>query len=180
MIFITGNVHKLAEYQQAIPTITSQKLDLAEIQAATVEEISAAKAEEGFKKLGEACFVEDVALEMEVLGGFPGPYVKWFMYANTLEHIATLAKSLNQTKAVSKAVLGVKVDTNTPPMILVGEVQGQIVAPRGESDFGYDNIFQPEGSEKTFGQMSKEEKNQYSHRGRAIIKLQEFLQNQHA
>lgn len=177
MIFITGNANKLIEYQHAIPTITSQKLDLTEVQAQTVEEISAAKAEEGFKKLGEACFVEDVALEMEILGGLPGPYVKWFLHANKLEHIAILAKSLNQTKAVSKAVLGVKVDTNTSPVILVGEVQGQIVSPRGDSSFGFDNIFQPDGSMKTFGEMTKAEKHQYSHRGRAIIKLQEFLKS---
>jgi inosine triphosphate pyrophosphatase len=180
MIFITGNVHKLTEYQHAIPTITSQKLDLTEVQAQTVEEISAAKAEEGFHKLGQACFVEDVALEMEVLGGLPGPYIKWFLGANTPEHISDLANQMNQTKATAKAVLGLKIDSAGAPIILVGEVQGQIVPPRGNSDFGFDNIFQPDGAMKTFGEMTKAEKHQYSHRGRAIAKLQEFIKNHHA
>lgn len=180
MIFITGNANKLTEYQHAIPTITSQKLDLTEVQAQTVEEISTAKAEEGFKKLEQACFVEDVALEMEALGGLPGPYVKWFINANSLEHIAKLASEMNQSRATAKAVLGLKVSSEISPIVLVGEVSGQIVSPRGDSSFGFDNIFQPDGSMKTFGEMTKSEKHQYSHRGRAIAKLQEFLKNHHA
>lgn len=180
MIFITGNAHKLKEYQSAIPNITSQKIDLAEVQEATVEEISYAKAVEGFQALNQACFTEDVSFEIEVLGGFPGPYVKWFLKTNSEQHIAQIVEKLGNAKAIVKAVIGLKVDQESEPVILVGRVEGVIVHPRGESTFGFDNIFQPDGSTKTYGEMTSEEKNTYSHRGKAIQALQEYLNTHYA
>jgi inosine triphosphate pyrophosphatase len=180
MIFITSNHHKLLEYQYAIPDIRSYQLELIELQAQTVEEITKSKVEEAFSKLQQACFVEDVSLEIDILGGFPGPYVKWFIARNTPQHIASITSKLNQSKALAKAVIGLKMNEDTPPIVLVGQVSGQIVTPRGESEFGFDNIFQPDGSTKTFGEMTEEEKHTYSHRSQAISLLQKFLKNHDA
>ena len=66
-------------------------------------------------------------------------------------------------------------DENSKIHFFEGEIKGTIVNPRGKTDFGWDPIFQPNGHKKTFGEMTKEEKNKISHRKVAVEKLKEHL-----
>ena len=61
------------------------------------------------------------------------------------------------------------------PVIFIGKCEGKIVAPRGENMFGWDPVFQPDGFEGTFAEISAEEKNKISHRGRALEQVKAFL-----
>lgn len=60
-------------------------------------------------------------------------------------------------------------------MVFVGRTEGEIVAPRGATDFGWDPVFQPRGYSKTYAEMTKEEKNSISHRYKALEKLRAFI-----
>ena len=69
------------------------------------------------------------------------------------------------------------IEEENKPIVFRGEVQGQIVSPRGGTNFGWDPVFLPNGYTKTFAEMSPEEKNAISHRRIAVLKLKEYLEN---
>ena len=88
--------------------------------------------------------------------------------------LATLVEKFSNAKAEARTVIGYAKDAEHIHYF-EGVVRGTIVAPRGKTTFGWDPIFQPEESEKTFAEMSREEKNKISMRREAFQKLKEFL-----
>ncbi len=173
--FVTGNKNKLKEAQAIMPEIKGLDLDLIEIQELEPKKILEAKLEEA-KKYKPNCnlMVEDLSLEIEGMNGLPGPLIKWFLKSVGREGVVKMAKSFGNQKAIARVTLGF-VNEFGENKFFEGIVEGKIVEPRGDSDFGWDPIFVPDGFDKTFAEMGMEEKNKISHRKIALEKLREYL-----
>jgi XTP/dITP diphosphohydrolase len=188
LIFATNNANKVLEIKSALQAgleiITLQEaginIDIPEPYD-TLEENATEKSTVIHKLTNENCFSEDTGLEIAALQGAPG--VRSARYAgdeaNHAKNIALLLKNMEgienrtaQFKTVISLIL------NKEEHQFVGICKGQIITKQiGEKGFGYDSIFVPDGGTKTFAEMEMEEKNIYSHRKKALVKLIEFLKD---
>ncbi len=175
LFFVTGNQNKLREAKQILGDVESISVDLPEIQSLDSHEIIKQKLQETYHLQHSPIFCDDVSFEIKALNGFPGPLIKWLIRSIPLEEITKWVHQYSDHSVVVKSVIGFK-DKDRIEFI-EGIVKGKIVEPRGENGFGFDSIFLPEGSDKTFAEMAPEEKNLISHRYLALKKLKEFLQN---
>lgn len=175
LILVSSNPNKGIEAERILGVpLLRVSLALPEIQAATVEEITRYKLEVARNKGYHQLIVEDVSLGFDELGNFPGPYVRWLLEAAGGKGLAAIAYALTNRSA--KAQCCVAYWDGSEGKIFLGECQGEVlVQPRGERHFGWDAWFQPRGSQKTFAEMSDEEKDRISHRGHAYRKLAEHL-----
>lgn len=174
LIFITGNKGKFDEASKIINNLEQKDLDLAEIQSLDPKVIIQAKLEEANKNRGGNIVVEDGGLYIESLNGLPGPLIKWFMKALDNDGLYKITESTENKKAEAKVIIGVKFENGTVEFF-EGSISGTIVSPRGENGFGWDKIFQPDGFNKTFAEMTLEEKNEISMRKVAFQKLKDYL-----
>jgi len=176
--FVTGNKNKLKEVQMIWPEIEGLELELTEIQDIDPKKILEKKLEEAKRyKPNANLMVEDLSLEINGMNGFPGPLIKWFIKSVGREGVYKMAKLFGNQTAVARVSLGYT-NTKGENNYFEGIVKGKIVRPKGESDFGWDPIFVPEGFNKTFAQMGSEEKNKISHRRIALEKLKEYLKKE--
>ena len=188
IVFATGNAHKLAEVQavlgEGFRLVTAAEAGIREDipeNGATLEENASQKSHYIYERLGVDCFADDTGLEVDALGGAPG--VHSARYATDGHDFAAnnrlLLKNLEgQTdrRAQFRTVISLILDGQE--YMFEGRVEGRITeSESGAEGFGYDPLFVPEGSEATFAEMSADEKNAVSHRGRAVRKLAEFLKN---
>lgn len=147
----------------------------------TLEENALIKAEFVFSKFNIPCFADDTGLEVDVLNGAPGVFSARYAGepANSERNIDKLLAALKgkqQRDARFKTVIAYIDQAGT--RYFIGEVAGEITSGKsGEEGFGYDPVFLPKGFDCTFAEMTMEEKNSISHRGRAVGKLAEFLSN---
>ena len=145
----------------------------------TFEENAKIKSSYGYKKIKLPCFADDSGICISALDDFPGIESKRFFKKNddhkkTFKTIINKAKELSNFHAYFQTSISLTFDNKS--IIFKGVVRGKISSePRGKYGFHYDPIFIPNGSEKTFGEMTIEEKNKISHRARAIDKLKKFL-----
>lgn len=186
LIFATQNPNKLEEVRLLLPKkfeLLSLK-DLGYLQdipetAPTLEGNAIIKAEYVNEHFGYPSFADDTGLLVEALNGAPGVFSA--RYAgddknadDNIDKILSELKGTDNRKARFVTVIALK--TNDKLHLFKGEVKGYIEQERkGGGGFGYDPIFRPEGFTKTFAQMSTSSKNQISHRGRALQKLQAYL-----
>jgi non-canonical purine NTP pyrophosphatase (RdgB/HAM1 family) len=175
LILVSTNPNKGIEAERILGVpILRVSLTLPEIQAATVEEITRYKLETAKTKGYKRLVVEDVSLGFDELNNFPGPYVRWLLEAAGGTGLAAIAYALNNRAAKAQCCVGYWDGRQT--RLFMGETKGEIlVKPRGERVFGWDAWFQPKGSEKTFAELTPEEKDAVSHRGHAYRKLAEHL-----
>ena len=173
MYFITGNKNKFSEVKKHVPSIEMKNIDLPEIQEMDAEKIIEEKLEEGIKVLKEPFIVEDTSLSIKALNNYPGALVKWFVKSLSLEDINNILFKYEDKKAIASTTIGYY--DGKQKHFFTGEIKGTIVPRRGEG-FGFDPIFQPIGSNKTFGEMTSEEKNSISHRSKAVKKLKKTLE----
>ncbi len=174
LYLITGNKNKFEEIKAVIPNVQQLDIDLPELQDVDARRIIEQKLSEAVHHHKESFIVEDTSLYLDCLNGFPGPLIKWLEKGVGVEGIWKLAKTLGNTRAQAKTLIGFAKSCDEM-YFFEGVVQGSIVAPRGTNDFGWGPIFQPEGCAQTFGEMSREEKQKIGMRGQALVKLQEFL-----
>ncbi len=170
--FITGNKNKFAEVEAILGAgnVEMLDIDLPEIQEIDAHEIIKAKLEEA-RKLGHTnCIVEDTSLYLDCLNGLPGPLIKWFMKTIGNEGLFKIAQSFDNSKAQAKTIIGL-IPEQGDVQFFEGVVEGEIVEPLAPSGFGWDPIFKPVGFEKSFAEMSQEEKNAVSMRKLAAEKL---------
>lgn len=178
LILVSSNPNKGIEAERILGVaLLRVSIVLPEIQAATVEEITRHKLEfargRGYRRI----IVEDVSLGFDELGNFPGPYVRWLLEAAGGQGLAAIAYALNNRSA--KAQCCVAYWNGTEGKVFVGETTGEVlVQPRGEKRFGWDAWFQPHGQQKTFAEMTADEKDAVSHRGKAYRKLAEYLKTE--
>jgi XTP/dITP diphosphohydrolase len=187
LVFATNNKHKLSEIRQLLShkfSILSLddigvEEDLPENQN-TLEGNAHEKAMYVFEKYGENCFADDSGLEIEALGGRPGVYSARYAGKkrdafDNMQKVLSEMKEAGNRNARFKTVISLIIDGKEKQF--EGVVYGTILEElRGKDGFGYDPIFQPEGFNKSFAEMSAEEKNLVSHRGMAVRKLVEYLE----
>jgi len=173
--FVTSNFHKAQELTQILGfSVELANLDIAEIQSLDIQEVAQAKAEAAFTQLKKPVLVEDTSLEIAVLGNLPGTLIKFFLEQLGSEGICALLKFHDNRQALATACFCLY--DGQEFKFFVGKIAGQIsMKPLGESGFGWDNIFVPEGQDKTFAQLTAQEKNAISHRRQALEKLKRFL-----
>ena len=186
MCFATNNQHKLDEVSRLLGgayTVLGLKAigcdqELPEEQD-TLEGNSLQKARFVHDHYHIDCFADDTGLEVEALSGDPGVYsARYAGPANDAE--ANMSLLLNNLKGVenrnARFRTVIALILNGREFTFEGIVNGQIIhIKKGRGGFGYDPIFMPQGFNRTFAQMSVEEKNAISHRGQAITKLKAFL-----
>ena len=148
----------------------------------TFEANSFKKANEIMKMCGKVTLADDSGLMVDYLGGAPGVYSARFAGedGNDEKNNAKLLKLLEEVPAKERTAQFVSVITMVYPdgetLVARGECPGRIItAPAGENGFGYDPLFVPDGCDKTFAQLSAEEKNQISHRANALVELEKLL-----
>lgn len=187
LIFATNNQHKIDELQTAI----GDKIEIISMKKAgiyidipephnTLEENATEKSTTIFKLTGLSCFSEDTGLEITSLGGAPG--VKSARYAGEErsfdKNIDKILEELAEKKireARFRTVISLIWENEE--FQFEGICKGHIITvKKGSLGFGYDPVFVPQGSTKTFAEMTIEEKNQYSHRKKAADRLVLFLQ----
>ncbi|WP_254765814.1 XTP/dITP diphosphatase [Salinilacihabitans rarus] len=178
--FVTGNEGKAREareYLDGITAVNQVEYDYTEIQSDSLGEIAAHGAREAFEALGdtEPVLVDDAGLFVEALGGFPGPYSAYVEDTVGVERLWRLAREEENRRARFRTVLAYADAERTETF--EGSVAGTLVAPRGEGGFGYDPIFEYNGT--TLAEMSTEEKNAISHRGRALATFAEWYADHH-
>jgi non-canonical purine NTP pyrophosphatase (RdgB/HAM1 family) len=176
LIFVTGNKDKFDEASKIVTDLEQLDIDLTEIQSLDSKEIILHKLKEAETKVDGSIVVEDNSLSLECLSGLPGPLVKWFMKTLGNEGLAKIAKSFENTKAIASVIIGYKDGDTTE--FFEGSIEGIITNPRGENGFGWDAIFQPVNKDKTFAEMTVEEKNEISMRKIAFRKLKDYLDKQ--
>jgi inosine triphosphate pyrophosphatase len=173
LYFITGSKNKLAEVKAVLPDVEQLEIDLPEIQELDAHKIIQAKLVEARHHAPKEYIVEDTSLYFDGMNGLPGPLNKWFLNAIGFEGLYKLAQTFGNA-AEAKTIIGHS-DEEGKINFFEGSTRGTIVAPQGESNFGWDSIFLPEGHDKTYAQMSLQEKDSISHRGKALRKLVTFL-----
>lgn len=178
ILFITGNEWKVAEARAILGNqlIAPHRLDLPEIQSLDPRAIIREKLVTARRFIGEdaALMVEDVSFWFSHLD-FPGPLIKFVYEALGRERIVTIARALECERGRAECTIGLSLP-GEEMRFFSGVVEGRIVDPRGTSGFGFDPIFLPDGHERTFAEMSPEEKNAISHRRKALAALRAFLE----
>lgn len=180
LVFVTSNPGKAREASALLGrAVAAQPLDLPEIQSLDFREVARAKAIVAARALGVPVLVEDSGLSISGWGGFPGPFTKWItMGVMGQEGLAKMLDGFSNRGAEAVSVLAVaRPDQREADVVVAeGRVRGSIALhPRGESGFGWDVLFIPEGETRTFAEMSDEEKNARSHRARAFDLLRRTL-----
>jgi XTP/dITP diphosphohydrolase len=189
LVFATNNKHKLKEVQTMLTNF--EIVSLAEINcfedipetSDTLEGNAILKANFITEKYGLDCFADDTGLEVEALNNEPGVYsARYAGEDNNSE--ANMNKLLNNLKnnpnrkAQFKTAIALNIQGKQ--FIFEGVCKGTILTEkRGESGFGYDPIFMPDGFNRSFAEMNMTEKSSISHRGKAIEKLVTYLNEHH-
>lgn len=146
----------------------------------TLEENSRIKAKTIHDLTGKAVFADDSGLFVEALGGAPGVFsARYAGTGNSEDNIIKLLNELNENpnrNAYFKSVFCLIYTDNE--FYFDGEVHGQILhETKGSKGFGYDPVFVPNGYDLTFAEMNSTDKNQISHRSKAVQKLINFIEN---
>lgn len=183
LIFITGNPNKLREARKILSdcTVESRDVELPEIQEVNEQLIVEEKIRHALQLLDREVFVEDVSLCYDSLNGLPGSLVKWFVKKMGTRGLVDMLSAYDNKTAWAKCYIGYGIPARgkarEKTFFFEGSVKGRIVEPEGKSKFGFDPIFLPDGHDKTFAQMTEEEKNKISHRRLALEKLRDFLKS---
>lgn len=173
LYFITGNKNKFEEASAIIPSLKQFDIDLDEIQEIDAKKIIEHKLKEALKHKKGNFIVEDASLQLDCLNNLPGPLIKWFWKSLGNLGIYDLCKKYKNFSAIASVTIGYT--DGSEIKYFIGSIKGRIVEPTGDNGFGYDPIFMPEGFNKTYHEMTKEEKNKMSHRKKALNKLKKYL-----
>ena len=186
IIFATNNAHKLSEVQAVLGDgfrllaprdcgITEEIPETCE----TLEGNASQKAHYLYDRTGLDCFADDTGLEVAALGGAPGVHSARYAtdghdFIKNNELLLRNLEGVTDRRARFRTVIALLLDGKE--YRFEGIVEGRIIDHEiGNEGFGYDPLFVPDGFDKTFAEMTADEKNAVSHRGRAVRKLVEFL-----
>ena len=184
LVFATNNAHKLEEVA-AILGDQVELLSLNDISCQTAETLEGnalLKSSYIYKNYHLDCFADDTGLEVEALNGAPGVYSARYAGGEGHDAQANMLKLLHELdgkenrKAQFRTAISLILDGKE--YLFEGVIKGEIIKEkRGDSGFGYDPVFMPEGYDRTFAELGNDIKNQISHRALAVQKLCEFLQS---
>ena len=189
LVFATNNAHKLEE----VAAILGDQVELLSLNdigcqadipetAETLEGNALLKSSYIYKNYHLDCFADDTGLEVETLKGAPGVYSARYAGGEGHDAQANMLKLLHELdgkenrKAQFRTAISLILDGKE--YLFEGVIKGEIIKEkRGDSGFGYDPVFMPEGYDRTFAELGNDIKNQISHRALAVQKLCEFLQS---
>lgn len=187
LVFATNNAHKLEE----ISSILGDKIELLSLKdigchedisetADTLEGNALLKSSFIYRNYGLNSFGDDTGLEVEALGGAPGVYSARYAGGEGHDSQANMRKLLCELEGVenrkARFRTAISLILDGKEYLFEGIINGEIIKEkRGDSGFGYDPIFKPEGYEQTFAELGAEVKNEISHRALAVKKLAQFL-----
>lgn len=170
-LFVTSSENKLKDVERLIGRqlrCTSVPLD--EIQEVALEPVVIHKAKQAYAQLHQPVLVEDTGLSFAAWNGLPGALVKWFLSTIGAEGLCRLLQREDNRLATASTLFAYC--DGTLLRVFPGVVTGHIVdTPRGKGGFGWDAIFQPLASERTFAEMSSGEKDRFSMRRLALEQL---------
>lgn len=186
LVFSTNNPHKLEE----VSHILGEKIHILSLEdidchtdipetADTLEGNALLKARYVFDNYALDCFADDTGMEVEALNNEPGIFSARYAGENkdfraNMQKVLLLMKGATNRRARFRTVISLIIDGND--YIFEGVINGRITEEeRGNTGFGYDPIFVPDGYDLTFAEMGEEIKNRISHRALAVEKLKEFL-----
>lgn len=186
LVFATNNHNKLKEVKQLLPA-SIELLSLKDIDCAddiiesgkTIRDNAIIKSRYIYEKFGMNCFADDTGLEVDAIGGRPGVYSARFAgpacrAEDNINKLLIELKGIENRKANFRTVISLMIDGKD--QAFEGIVKGVITKEEmGSNGFGYDSVFKPDGFDKTFAEMSAQEKNEISHRGIAVNKLTSFI-----
>lgn len=173
--FVTGNAMKFREVQGIISDVQQVTVDLPEIQSLDPKEIITAKLQAAIGKVSPPFAVEDVSFSIDGLGGLPGPLIKWFLKSLGAGGLADVALKIGNGKAIASAIVGLTIDGQKIEFF-AAEIQGTIIRAPGDRGDHWDPIFRPNGYDKTFAELSLEQKNNISHRALAWRQVAKHLE----
>lgn len=187
IVFATNNRNKLRELQEMLSEKGFEVLGLVDIgchddieeNADTIKGNALIKAMYVKEKYGYDCFADDTGLMIDALDGAPGVYSARFAgddcdSERNIDKVLRLMDGIADRRARFVTVIALCVGNEIKTF--EGEVRGAILEQRrGNDGFGYDSIFEPESCGMSFAEMTHEQKNGISHRGRAVQKLVEYL-----
>ena len=189
LVFATNNAHKLEE----VAAILGDQVELLSLNdigcqadipetAETLEGNALLKSSYIYKNYHLDCFADDTGLEVKALNGAPGVYSARYAEGEGHDAQANMLKLLHELdgkenrKAQFRTAISLILDGKE--YLFEGVIKGEIIKEkRGDSGFGYDPVFMPEGYDRTFAELGNDIKNQISHRALAVQKLCEFLQS---
>ncbi|MFY8066913.1 MAG: non-canonical purine NTP diphosphatase [Flavobacterium sp.] len=186
LVFASNNKNKIQEIQALVPN-TIQIVSLEEIgcfedipeTAVTIEGNAILKANYVTEKYGYDCFADDTGLEVEALNGAPGVYSARYAGEqkdanDNMDKLLFKLKDKTNRKANFKTVIALNLKGKQN--LFSGIIHGKIIEEKiGTNGFGYDPIFVADGYNKTFAELSMEEKSTISHRGIAVKQLIEYF-----
>jgi XTP/dITP diphosphohydrolase len=183
--FATGNVNKFNEARSILSpygiAVGMLRVKGDEIQSDSLKEIAQTSAVNAYKRSRLPIFVEDAGLFIDALSGFPGSYAAYVYKTIHNSGILKLMENVKDRRAKFQSVIAYCDQTLCEPECFDGESKGEITLterkPQGKAAFGFDPIFQPVGSSKTFAEMTIEKKNGFSHRAMAIRKFAEWYKS---
>lgn len=193
LVFATNNRHKIGEIKNLVRSGynivgLTEKGIVEEIPEDhfTLEENAMQKAAFIFERYGLNCFADDTGLEIEALNGEPGVfsarysligdpvYTEMDVSEGNIRKVLEKMAEIDDRTARFRTVIALIIDGETN--YFEGIAEGTITRnPSGADGFGYDPVFLPRGYDKTFAEMSLEDKNKISHRATAVRKLVAFL-----
>lgn len=176
-LFITGNEFKAREIGRHLNMeLPHAKVEVAEIQSLSLSEVVEYKAREAYKQVNRPVLVEDTALTFTSLNQLPGPLIKWFFESLGNDGLCKILDSYKDRTARAEVRFGLC--NGNEVLQFYGTAEGTIAdVSRGETTFGWDPIFIPKGYDKTWGEMSWEEKDATSMRMIALKKLEVYLKD---
>ncbi len=186
LVFVSGNNNKVKEISNKLPDFFSLKglkdlnvFDEIPETSDTFKGNAQQKADYIFEKFGLNCFADDSGLEVDALNGAPGVYSARYagnQKDDNANNLLLISKLKNETNRSARFKTVICLILEGKHYFFEGTIEGQIILEaRGGDGFGYDPLFVPNGSNKTFAELTLEVKNQISHRAKAVEKMVSFL-----
>lgn len=145
-------------------------IETVEIQSLDIHEVIETKARSAFQSTGEPTLVEDTSLGFNAWNGLPGPLIRWFIDSVGVDGLCRQLDTWADRTAI--AVTAMAICTGVDTFVATGELRGCITnKPRGTNGFGWDSIFQPDGTDRTLAELTASEKNAMSMRAIAAQRL---------
>ncbi|MDO8474054.1 MAG: RdgB/HAM1 family non-canonical purine NTP pyrophosphatase [bacterium] len=175
LYFVTSNQGKLEEAKMILGMpIIFARVDLVEIQSLDLEEIAKDKTRRAFEFIQKPLFVDDVGLYIEAWNGFPGPFIKYLTDAVGNEGLLKMMENEINRNVIARLIIGFHDGKDIHAFI--GETKGTLAKEsRGENGFGWDSVFIPKGIDKTYAELSMEQKSTFSHRRIALENFRNYL-----
>lgn len=176
LFLVTSNRHKFDKIAQALGYPLQQiDLDLLEIQTTKVADVIEHKVKEAYRLVGKPVLVEDTGLRFEAWNGLPGALIRWFLTSVGNDGICKMLEGFANRQAVAESCIGFYDGTNFAAFSAT--VSGLITqTPRGNNGFGWDPIFQPDGSQKTFAEFAAGEVLRVDMRHDAAMQMRGYLE----